>query len=181
MVRTLRLRLQFNCQVVGLAPQQRPKVWPSIHCRSYGFISTSTKEQVLICFANQVNQTSANRLAVADVELICFVEFPCQVIAWQIVIEQVAECQAETATLIQKTISFLIDKKQTANCSFYRFWGTKQKFVHPLPPKKTDRKQIQKEAYIVPLFNYVNHTSCCVVQRGLTGITGRTRQMMCKK
>lgn len=64
----------------------------ALYCRSYGFISTSTKEQLLICFANQVNQTSANRLAVADVELICFVEFPCQVIAWQIVIEQVAEC-----------------------------------------------------------------------------------------
>lgn len=57
-------------------------------CLSYGFISILTKGQLLICLANQVNQTPANKLAVADVELISFVEFPCSVIAGQIAIEQ---------------------------------------------------------------------------------------------
>lgn len=108
-------------------------------CLSYSFISVLTWGRLLICLANQVNQTSANRLQVADVELICFAEFPCSAIAWQIVIEQVAECQADAALLVQKTISFLIDNKLTADGCFYVSKAQSKKFYTRHP-----KKQIKK-------------------------------------
>lgn len=116
-------------------------------CLSYGFISILTMGQLLICLANQVNQTSANRLAVADVALICLVEFPRKVTVGQIVIEQVAECQAVTALLVQQTISFLIDNEQAAVSLFLRCPAEKYNPPKTQPKtKKLNRKQIQKEA-----------------------------------